>query len=124
VTGDRGSHHAYTHVHAQEGLRHALVDLWLLTEWEAFDNHEALLGDLHRSDISEMDEDKEIIEMRKIIGLFRFICTSLNIGAIEECIGQAFQLEMRNIEEINREDIPNFDVEIRFNDEPAADVIV
>lgn len=113
VAESRGRHHEYTHVKVQEEVRHAMMDFWLLTEWEQFDTHAAAIGDIGRKGTESLSEDDDLLDIRSIIGFLNFVFSSLNMRVISYCLESHLQDLVEEVGEIDSDEVPEFDVEIR-----------
>lgn len=122
VTGDRGSHHEYTHVHAQEAVRHAIWDFWLLSKWEEFSNRDAFLGDIgRRNDKSPNDDD--LADVPALLGFSRFFFSSLSLEAIQYLLWWYIKSEVQGEQDIDIEDLEDVEVDICFNGTPAHELL-
>lgn len=117
IQGSRGEHHEYTHVHVQEEIRYALLDFSLITRWQEFDEHAALIGDIGRKEIPQKEE---VPEFRGIIGLFRFLVSSMGLKPMTEILWLALREEIRAVEDADIDAIEELTVEIAVDGERAT----
>ncbi|MGB9931545.1 hypothetical protein [Haloarcula amylolytica] len=116
INDSSATHHEYTHVRVQEEVRHALRDFLLLANWDNLDNREALLGDLVRDTPSEPGGTDDLLDTRGLAALFRLLCTSMRLEAIEHLFELALRTEIAEQENVGYGDISEVNVELRIND--------
>lgn len=118
-----GRLHDYTHVSVQEEVRHALFDLWLLNQWDAFDEREAMLGDLSDHGPAQLSDDDALAETQHIIGLARFLFSSVGLVALQHLIHFHLKAEISDAEDSTFGAVPDIDVSIQVNGTPVDDGI-
>jgi hypothetical protein len=122
INDSSATHHEYTHVRVQEEVRHALRDFLLLVNWDNLDNREALLGDIKRTEVDELGETDDLVDMRSLTALFRLLCTAMPLEAIEHLFELALRTEIAEQENVGYGDISEVNVELRINDTAVEDL--